>query len=329
MTTTARLRVAMLALAAGIAWSATALPARAQPANWPNRPITLIIPWTAGGPTDRHLRVMADVASRELGQPIIIDNKPGASGTLGGATMAATAKPDGYTIAQLPITIFRLPYMQKVSWDPKKDFSYIIHVTGYTLGVAMNTKSDQWRDWASLLDYARANPGKLRYATAGAGTTPHITMEQIALHTGLKWVHVPFKSSAEVGAAILGQHVDLAADGTGLGPLIDANELKMLVVWTEQRSPRFPDTPTLIEAGQKIVSASPYGIAGPKGMDPAIVKKLHDALKKGMDDPAHMKLLEDLSQPVMYKNSADYQAYAMQLIAEQQDLIAKLGLAQK
>lgn len=326
---TAFTRLVTIALSAGVALCATAPPARAQPANYPNRPITLIIPWTAGGPTDRHLRVMADVASRELGQPIIIDNKPGASGTLGGAMMAATAKPDGYTIAQLPITIFRLPYMQKVSWDPKKDFSYIIHVTGYTLGVAMNTQTKDWRDWASLLDYARANPGKLRYATAGAGTTPHITMEQIALHTGIKWVHVPFKSSAEVGAAILGQHVELAADGTGLGPLIDANELKMLVVWTEQRSPRFPETPTLVEAGQKIVSASPYGLAGPKGMDPAIVKKLHDALKKGMDDPAHLKLLEDLSQPVIYKNSADYQAYAMQMIAEQQDLIAKLGLAQK
>jgi tripartite-type tricarboxylate transporter receptor subunit TctC len=242
--------------------------------------------------------------------------------------MAAAAKPDGYTIAQLPITIFRLPYMQKVSWDPKKDFTFVIHLTGYTLGVAVNTKS-QWKTWASLLDHARANPGKLRYGTSGAGSTPHITMEQIALQTGIKWIHVPFRGTAETTAAILGEHIEIAADGTGLGPLVDANELRMLVVWTEQRSPRFPDTPTLVESGQQIISASPYGLAGPRGVDPKIVQKLHDALRKGLEDPTHLKLLHDLSQPVIYKNSADYQAYAMALIAEQQDLIQKLGLAQK
>ncbi len=313
-------------------WCATAAltpkSALAQADNYPTRPVTLIVPWPAGGPTDRHLRVMAEAASKHLGQPIVIDNKPGATGTLGGATMAATAKPDGYTIAQLPLTIFRLPYMQKVSFDPKKDFTFIIHLTGYTLGVAVNTSSP-WKTWESLLDYARANPGKLRYATSGAGSTPHITMEQIALQSGIKWVHVPFKGSAETAAAILGEHVEIAADGTGLGPLIDADKLRMLVVWTEQRSPRFPTAPTLLEMGHNIVSASPYGLAGPKGMDPKIVKKLHDALKAGLEDPAHLKLLVDLSQPVMYRDTAEYQKYAMELIAEQQDLIQKLGLAQK
>ena len=323
------IRAGLAALALWYASMAAAPSAAvAQVDNFPNRPVTLIVPWPAGGPTDRHLRVMAEAASKHLGQPIVVDNKPGAAGTLGGATMAATAKPDGYTIAQLPVTIFRLPYMQKVSFDPTKDFTFIIHLTGYTLGVAVNTSSP-WKTWASLLDYARANPGKLRYATSGAGSTPHITMEQIALQSGFKWVHVPFKGSAETAAAILGEHVDIAADGTGLGPLIDADKLRMLVVWTADRSPRFPDAPTLLEEGHKIVSASPYGLAGPKGMDPRIVQKLHDALKKGLDDPAHLKLLMDLSQPVMYRNSADYHKYAMELIAEQQDLIQKLGLAQK
>lgn len=308
----------------------SAQPAQAQSAadRFPERPVTLVVPWPPGGPTDRHLRVMADAAGRHLGQPIVIDNKPGATGTLGGATMAATAKPDGYTIAQLPITIFRLPYMQKVSWDPKKDFTFIIHLTGYTLGVAVNSNSP-WKTWGSLLEYAKANPGKLRYATSGAGSTPHITMEQVALQAGLKWIHVPFKGSAEVAAAILGEHVDIAADGTGLGPLVDADKLKMVVVWTEERSPRFPDTPTLLESGQKIVSQSPYGLAGPKGVDPKIVRKLHDALKKGLEDPAHLRLLHDLSQPVLYKNTDDYAKFAMQQIEEQQELIQKLGLGAK
>ena len=140
---------------------------------------------------------------------------------------------------------------------------------------------------------------------------------------------MPFKGSAEVAAAILGEHVDVAADGTGLGPLIDADKLKMLVVWTEERSPRFPDAPTLLESGQKIVSASPYGLAGPKGMDPKVVQILHDAFKKGMEEPAHLAILKELSQPLIYKNSADYQAFAMQLIEDQQALIKQLGLGVK
>ncbi len=119
MRLTRRLGVAALA-GLLVAWCGVG-PARAQ--NFPTKPVTLIVPWPAGGATDRHLRVLAEAASKHLGQQIVIDNKPGASGTLGAATMAATAKPDGYTIAQLPITIFRLPYMQKVSFDPTKDFS--------------------------------------------------------------------------------------------------------------------------------------------------------------------------------------------------------------
>ncbi len=298
--------------------------ARAQ-GSFPNRPVTLIVPWPAGGATDRHLRVLAEATSKHLGQQIIIDNKPGASGTLGGATMAATARPDGYTLAQLPITMFRLPYMQKVSFDPKTDFSFVIHVTGYTFGTAVKADSP-WKTWQEFLAYAKANPGKIRYATPGAGTTLHITMEQVALQEGIKWTQVPFRGEAEATAALLGGHVEASASGAGLGPLVDAGEVRMLVMWTPERSPRFPTVPTLVETGQRIISTSPYGIAGPKGINPQVMKILHDAFKKGMEEPAHRKVLEELSQPFMYMGSDDYRKFAMEQIAEQQDLIQKLGL---
>ncbi len=151
--------------------------ARAQ--NFPTKPVTLVVPWPAGGATDRHLRVLADATSKHLGQPIVIDNKPGATGTLGPATVAATAKPDGYTLVQLPISVFRLPYMQKMAFNPKTDFSFVIHVTGYTFGTAVSAKSP-WKTWDEFLIHAKANPGKVRYATPGTGSTLHITMEQIA-----------------------------------------------------------------------------------------------------------------------------------------------------
>ncbi len=319
-------RAGMLGLAGLLAAIGSIGAARAQ--SFPTKPVTVVVPWPAGGATDRHLRVLADATSKHLGQPVIIDNKPGASGTLGGATMAATAKPDGYTLAQLPITIFRLPYMQKVSFDPKKDFSFVIHVTGYTFGTAVNAKSP-WKTWGDLLAYAKANPGKIRYGTPGTGTTLHITMEQVALQQGLKWTQVPFKGEAEQTAALLGEHVEAVAGGTGMGPLVDSGDFRMLVVWTQERSARFPASPTLVEEGNKIVSESPYGLAGPKGMDPKVVQILHDAFKKGMEEPAHLAILKELSQPLIYKNSADYQAFAMQLIEDQQALIKQLGLGVK
>ncbi|MEA2941948.1 MAG: hypothetical protein QOD09_2477 [Bradyrhizobium sp.] len=133
-----------------------ASPALAQ--EYPTKPITLIVPWPAGGSTDISMRAIADSASKFIGQPIVIDNKAGGGGTVGPATMAATAKPDGYTIAQLPITVFRLPLMQEVSWDPAKDFSYIIHLTGYTFGVTTSASrnSRAGKTWSITRSKIRA-----------------------------------------------------------------------------------------------------------------------------------------------------------------------------
>ena len=149
--------------------------------EYPTKPITLIVPWPAGGSTDISMRAIAESASKLLGQPIAIDNKAGGGGTVGPATMAAAAKPDGYTIAQIPITVFRLPLMQEMSWNPDKDFTYIVHLTGYTFGVTTSAKS-QFKTWQDVIDYAKQNPGKVTYATPGAGTSLHIGMEQIAAH---------------------------------------------------------------------------------------------------------------------------------------------------
>ena len=306
-----------------LAMAAAAAGAAAQ--DFPKRPVTLIIPCPPGVGTDIQMRALAEATSKHLGQPVTIENRPGASGTLGPATMAATAKPDGYTIAQMPITVFRLPYMQKVAFDPIKDFTYIIHVTGYTFGVSVMADSP-WKTWKELLAYAKAHPGEIRYATPGAGTTLHITMEEIAKAHGIKWIQVPFKGASEVNAALLGGHVHAAAAGTSIGPLVDAGQARMLVVWTEERSPRFPNVPTLIEEGDKIVSTSPYGIAGPKGMDPKVVQVLHDAFKKGMEEPSHLKVLEQISQPSIYLGPADYTKYVAQLIEKEKALIEELGL---
>ena len=310
----------------GALLAALALSGAAEAQDYPVKPVTLIVPWPAGGSTDIAMRAIADAAAKHLGQPIVVDNKAGGSGTVGPATMAAAAKPDGYTIAQMPITVFRLPLMQKTTWDPLKDFTYVVHLTGYTFGVTSSAKS-QFKTWADVVDYAKQNPGKVTYATPGAGTSLHIGMEQIAAKAGIKLTHVPFKGGAETNAAVLGGHTTLQADSSGWKPLVEAGRLRLLMIWTANRSKNWPDTPTLRELGYPFVLDSPFGVAGPKGMDPKIVAKLHDAFKKAIDDPAVQEQLAKYDMVVNYKNTEDYRKLVAETVETERKALSDLGLA--
>lgn len=296
--------------------------------SYPTKPITMIVPWPAGGSTDIAMRAIAEAASKHLGQPIVTDNKAGASGTLGPATMAATAKPDGYTIAQIPITIMRLPLMQKVSWDAEKSFTYIVHLTGYTFGIT--SKADgPFKKWQDVVDFAKANPGKVTYATPGSGTSLHIGMEQIADAAGIKLTQVPFKGGSETNAAVLGGHTMLQADSTAWKPLVDAGQTRLLAIWTAERSKVWPDVPTLKELGYPFVFDSPFGIAGPKGMDPKIVQALHDAFKKALEDPGVIEALRKYDMVPSYKSTDDYNKFVKEVITQETAALGKIGLLKK
>jgi tripartite-type tricarboxylate transporter receptor subunit TctC len=302
-----------------------AAPAVAQ-AGFPNRPIRLIVPWPPGGSTDGQLRSLADLAQRHLGQPIIIENRSGVSGTQGAQLMAAEARGDGYLIGQMPVTAFRLPMMTtRPGWDPLKDFSYIIHLTGYLFGVVVKADSP-WQTWQEFVAYAKANPGKIAYGSPGVGSTLHITMERIAAENGIDWLHVPFRGGADNIQAVLSGQTQANADSTGWAPLVEAGQLRLLVTWGAERAKRFPNVPTLKEVGINIVSASPYGLAGPKGMDPGVVRVLHDAFKLALESPAHAEVLARYDMPVIYKNTADYTAFVAQTMEEEGAMIRRLGL---
>ena len=322
-----KMGASVAALAVAIATAAlSTVEVRAQ--EFPTKPVTLIVPWPAGGSTDITLRAIAEVAGKHLSQPIIIENKAGGNGTVGPATMAASAKPDGYTVAQIPITVFRLPLMQQTTWDADKDFTYIVHLTGYTFGVTTNAES-QFKTWKDVVDYAKANPGKVTYASPGAGGSLHIGMEQIASQAGIKLTQVPFKGGAETNAAVLGQHTMLQADSTGWKPLVDSGKLRLLMLWTAERSPNYPNVPTLKELGYPFVFDSPFGIAGPKGMDPKVVAKLHDAFKKAIDDPGIKATLAKYDMVVNYKNTADYVKFVKEVTDSERKVVESLGLAKK
>jgi tripartite-type tricarboxylate transporter receptor subunit TctC len=318
-------RIALALLSAAI-FAVIAGPASAQ--NFPAKPITLIVPWPAGGSTDIAMRAIAEAASKHLGQPIVVDNRAGGSGTVGPAQMAATAKPDGYTIAQIPITVFRLPLMQKTTWDAEKDFTYIVQLTGYTFGITANAES-QFKTWGDVVEYAKQNPGKVTYATPGAGTSLHIGMEQIAARDGIKVTQVPFKGGAETNAAVLGGHTMLQVESSGWKSLVDSGQLRLLMIWTAKPSPNYPGVPTLQQLGYPFVFDSPFGIAGPKGMDPKIVAAIHDAFKKAIDDPAVQATLAKYDMVVNYKNTADYVKFVKEVTATESKVVEMLGLKKK
>ena len=297
-------------------------------AEFPTKPVSLICPWPPGGSTDITMRALAEATGKYLGQPVVIENKAGGGGTVGPATMAATSRPDGYALSQIPISVIRYPYIMKVNWNTLKDFTFIIHLTGYTFGVVVRADAP-WKTWDEFVAHAKANPGKVTYATPGAGTSLHLTMETIAMRRGIKWIQVPMKGGGETTPAVLGGHVSATADSTGWAPQVDAGQLRLLVTWGNQRTKKWPKVPTLKELGYGIVSNSPFGIAGPKGMDPKVVKVLHDAFKKGMEDPIFEKALNNFDMEPFYKNSEDYAKFIKEQDEEERVILEKLGMRKK
>jgi tripartite-type tricarboxylate transporter receptor subunit TctC len=293
---------------------------------FPTRPISLVCPWPAGGSTDTHLRKFAEVASKYVGQNIIVENKPGGGGMLGPGVMTKTQKPDGYSLSQLPVGAFRIPHMQKVDWDPLKDFTYIIGLTGYTFGVVLKSDS-QFKTLKEVINYAKANPGKFSYSSTGTGTSPHLLMEELGNKTGVQFLHVPFKGNADSTQAVMGGHVMAQSDATGWARYVEAGTFRLLVTFGEQRTKW--NAPTAKELGIDIVSYSPYGIVAPKGMDPKLTRQLHDAFRRALDEPEHLKILQQFDQVYWYKSSEDYAKWAAATFAEERATIERLGLLAK
>ena len=308
---------------AGATLAACALSSHAQ--SFPVKPIRLIIAFPAGGPTDITMRSLADGASKILGQSVIVENKPGAGGTLPAQTLQTSAA-DGYTLAQIPLGVFRLPYTTKINWDPIKDISYVLNVTGYAFGLVVPTDS-ALKTWTQYVDWAKANPGKLTFGSTGTLTSPHLTMELIAQKLGLQLLHVPYKGSADLMQALMGGHIMSAADSTGFAPLVESGKLRVLNTWGAERLAKFPDAPTLTELGLDLVQNSPFGIGAPKGTPAEVVKRLHDAFKQAMEQDSYKTALARYDMVPMYMSSAGYSKFAAETFAREKALVEKLGLA--
>jgi tripartite-type tricarboxylate transporter receptor subunit TctC len=300
-----------------------AAPLRAQQPAFPSRPIALWVPWPAGGSTDLTMRLLAELAGRALGQPIEVHNRAGAGGTLAMPVLQQAA-PDGHTIAQMPQPVLRAPFTQRVLWDPIRDTTPIIQISGVTFGVLVPASSPL-RSLEDLFEHARVHPGALTIATNGVGTTPHLVMDELFARRGLAFVHVPYKGTAEQMVAVSAGQVMVGVNSSGFAPFVDSGRLRLLATFSAQRSRRWPDVPTLKELGHGIVATSPYGLAGPRGLPAPVVQALHDAFKAAAHDAAHLAELAKYDQELAYLNSADYARALRDGYAAERKAVERLG----
>lgn len=293
--------------------------------GFPTRPIMLICPFTAGGTADVQLRVLAAAAAKELGQPIVVETRAGAAGTIGPASLVSLP-PDGHTLSMATgIALLRQPFIRPTRYDPAKDFSYVIGVTRFELGVAVKAEAP-WRNLADFIADAKRNPGKIAYGTVGTATAMHTAMLQLSDLAGIECTHIPFKGSGDVFTALSGGHVQVISETSGWAPFVDSGKFRLLGVYSESRLQRWPNAPTIKEQGYDIVDSVPWGIVGPAGMDARVMKTLHDAFRKALTDPSFVKTLALLGQEPWGLDSQAYRDYMVSRIPIERELVTKYRL---
>jgi len=299
---------------------------RAMASDYPNKPVTLVIGYPAGGSTDVTGRALMNAAKKYFSQPIIVENKSGGGGTVG-PNLVITKPPDGYTLGIMAsATVTVSWHMGKMSFNPIEDVTHIIRYTGFLYGMAVRADSP-WKTIPDFVKHAKANPGKVSYGTPGVGTGVHLCTEEFASQAGIKLVHMPYKGGAETNAALLGGHIDAISESSGWSPLVDAGKFRLLAVYTAQRSAKYTDVPTLKEAGYDVVFQSPLEIMGPKGLPKPIIQKVHDMVKKAMDDPEYQAVLRRFDMSNLYLNSEDVEKAVRQDSERIGKMVQKAGMA--
>lgn len=306
--------------------TSTALPLATQASTYPDKPLTFICPWPAGGTADQTMRALCAAAARELGQPIAVENKVGASGMIGLKAMAS-AKPDGYTVGQIPISVTRFSQLGTVQIDPLKDLTYLARTSGQVFGFAVLPGS-RFKTLQDLVQAARANPGKITYAHAGVGGATHVGMEEFALAAGIELAHIPFKGGADALQGVLGGHVEVLVDSSSWAPHVEAGKLRLLATWGEQRTARFKDVPNLKDAGYNVVVDAPNGVGAPKGLDPAVAARLRQAFRAAAASPEFKQACDKIDAPVLYLDGPDYEKYVGEVYRKETMLIERLKLKQ-
>jgi tripartite-type tricarboxylate transporter receptor subunit TctC len=317
-----------LLLGGGLAGAAVLLPFPSAAADvFPSRPVKVLVGFPAGGSIDSIFRVIAQAAEQFLKQPIVVDNRPGAGGTISIVQMK-NAPADGYTLGIITMGVFRAPVMEAVAYDPIRDISYIVCLTHVPFGVVVRADSP-FRTWADLMAFGRSDAQRVNYGVAaGLGNSAHLLMEEITAQEQVKWNPIPYKGSADTAQALLAGDVTFTVDGSGgFGPLVDSGKARLLAVASEERSPKWPSVPTTKELGYRMTIDSPWGIGGPAGIDPSRQAVIETAFAKALDTASVKDALWRFGQGTRFKNSQDFAHFAVQAAEEERTLLTKYGFA--
>ena len=297
-------------------------------ADYPTKPVTMYIPFSAGGSMDSSARVLAAGAEKVLGQPFVMINKTGGGGTVALGVLA-NEKPDGYTLSAGTSTgIFRIPVQRKVPYKPLADFTHIFAYAAVSSGVVVKPDAP-WKTWQEFVDYAKKKPGKVKYSTTGTGTPMHVAMEVAAEKEGIKWIHIPYKGSMPSITAVMGGHVDACSSGPKFVSMVQQGQLRVLAVHTKDRMAEFPEVPTFMELGYNYINDTYFSVHGPAGMEPAVVKKLEDAFAKSVDTPEFKDMTKKFALQPLKIRSAEYTKILEDGWPKQVEIFINLGRIKK
>ena len=293
--------------------------------DYPIKPIKLILPAAAGGPTDVPARLAAQILQAKLGQPVVVENRPGAGGALG-ARVVATAAPDGYTLLVANTSVLAvIPAVSaSAGYDPVKNFAPIVRMTESFQILVVNSESP-WKTLKQFVDDAKANPGRINYAHTGAGGLPHLVAELFMLRSGARMTGVPYRSGGESVTAVLAKAVDTTIEGIAITrSLILEGKLRALGGQNRTRTPLLPDMPTMAEAGVPNAEANTfYGLVAPAGTPPSIIRKISDAMNQGLAVEEMQKTIIGLGSESKPNSPEEFAAY----IAAQNKIWIEVGKA--
>jgi len=297
-------------------------------ADYPTKPVNLYIPYSGGGSTDIAARMLANLAQQNFATPLVTINKPGGGSALMHG-LIAKAKPDGYTLGILmTAALTRIPHLRDVNYDPMNDFTPIMQFAVYQHGLAVKSDSP-FQTFEEFIAFAKANPGKVTFSTAGAASGQHLVMEYLAIKEGIQWIHIPYKGGVPAVTACLGGHVTAVAQSPEWAPYVKSGDMRLLAVFSENRISAFPDVRTLREIGYDYALISGMGIVGPKGLPEEIVKKIEVTFSEAAQQKGFEKLLKRLNLLRVERNREDLTKMLAEEYQQKEVLIKKLGLYKK
>jgi tripartite-type tricarboxylate transporter receptor subunit TctC len=304
-----------------------ALAARPCSAEYPDRPLTMVAGFPAGGLVDIVARVVADGMKPRYPRGVVVVNKPGAGGAVA-VEQLVQAQPDGYTIVLTPLSSLVIgPQINpKLNYHTPDDYDPIINLVAY-YPLLVVKEDAPWKTIQEFVADAKANPGKMRVGTPGEGTSSHLNLEEFMSKTGAKMTHIPYAGWGQSSPALLGDHIEavVAQPGEAL-PLVEGKRMRALVFFQEKRHPAFPETPTAKESGWDVANGVWYLLAAPKGTPAAIEKQIHDAAKAVTDDPAFAKTMEARGVAVDYRPGSKLRADLWQQYKLHTEILKRIGM---